>query len=262
MIQPSTILLTSLLVFICCTLPERTHAQVNYGEVTYVATQDVPRLSTGGEASPPDKISALLKEMQASGAFDKRYTLTFRPDGYLFRESPAKDRELTDGSTTVTIVRNQTSPNVYYTDMAARSYVNSEAIADRKFLHSGEVLPPEWTIGETVIAASEATLGFDLKTARAVSPNGDTLVAAFAPALPVPFGPLNYYGLPGAILQLDICNVGKCTRYRAVEMKVLFEKPELPVPQEGKKLSGPDFIKEREKYRARSGRTTITTYRN
>ena len=248
--------------FLSYFVPGTILAQIQYGHISYVATRNTPVRPGGAEGPAADKISQMLRELEANGVFDQRFVLTFSPDAYWFREEAAKDWEVKDGAVSVTILRNQTSPDEYYTDTETGEYINSVAIADRKFLYRGKVVVPPWQPAETTIPASDATLGFDLRTARAVTSGGDTLIAAYAPALPIALGPLNYYGLPGAILQLDVCNAGKCTRYRATGFTAAGQHPDPPIPAEGKAVSAEEFFRQREKYRARTATSTVRTYRN
>ena len=237
-------------------------AQVKYGTVNYTASPSFTVSSTGEELPGGDKIEKMLRDLHAGGGFDKQYSLTFTPDAFVFRERDEKDQTVEEGDLTVTILRNQTDPEIFYTDTETDTYTNQEAIADQLFLHDGSVPPLAWTLQDATLPASDATLGFDLRTATAVTESGDTLTAAYAPALAVPFGPLNYYGLPGAILQLDVCRVGKCTRYRAVSMEVRSERPDLELPRKGKKVNRQSFLRARDKYRSRRARTSIQTFQN
>ncbi|PPK86325.1 GLPGLI family protein [Neolewinella xylanilytica] len=256
-------LLYSLFVVVCTAalLPGIAWSQVQYGTVTYTASPTF-RMTPSHDAVPQtDKVAKMLRDFSAGGGFDKQYTLTFTSGAYLFQEIAKPGQTLENGGMTVTILNDQTDPEAFYTDTQTDTYVNQEAIADRLFLHDGSVQAVNWIRLESTIPASDATLGFELKTATAITSRGDSLTAAYAPALPLPFGPRNYYGLPGAILQLDVCRNESCTRYRATKMSVLPVEPTLSPPTEGKHVSRERFNALRDKFRARKQPSTTQIVR-
>lgn len=245
-----------LLFCIIALTPSALCAQVKYGTVTYTASPSFTITQPSEDVPTTDKLEKMLRDLHASGGFDKYYSLTFTPDAFQFRQHEIKDQTLQDGAMTVAVLRNQTAPEIFYTDTRSGTYTNQEPIADQLFLHGDSISTVPWTLAETTIPASDATLGFMLKTATAVTATGDSLTAAYAPALPLNFGPMNYYGLPGAILQLDVCRRGSCTRYRATELALRTEEPTLAPPTEGKRVSSDRYYALLEKYRARKPRTT------
>ncbi|MGB3799270.1 MAG: GLPGLI family protein [Lewinella sp.] len=236
-------------------------AQVSYGSVTYTASPEFKIDGLEEELPQTDQIAKMLHDLKASGGFDKQFSLTFTPGAFVFEESREKDQTVEDGGMTVTIMRNLTEPDVFYTDTETATYTNQEAIADKLFLHSGAIPSVDWTLQDNQIPASDATLGFDLKTATAITPEGDSLIAAYAPALPLQFGPINYYGLPGAILQLDVCRDESCTRYRATNLRIMAVQPSLLPPTEGKEVSREKFYALQDKYRARENKTVTSISR-
>ncbi len=79
------------------------------------------------------------------------------------------------------------------------------------------------------------------------TPMQDTaaVVAWFTTDIPVPVGPEYQGQLPGAILELDIA--GGQTIYKVIEVSPKVSTNKIKAPKEGKKLTGAEFIKEREK---------------
>ncbi|WP_116105406.1 GLPGLI family protein [Lewinella sp. IMCC34191] len=237
-------------------LPALAWSQVRYGTVTYTASPTFKMTPPEDAAPETDEVAKMLRDLSAGGGFDKQYTLTFRPDAYVFRQIEKPDQTLENGEMTVTILSAQTDAEVFYTDTQRDTYLNQEAIADQLFLHDGSVPEINWMLQESTIPASDATLGFQLKTATATTARGDSLTAAYAPALPLAFGPRNYYGLPGAILQLDVCRNESCTRYRATNLTLSTENPDLSPPTEGKRVSGDRFYTLQDKFQARKPSST------
>lgn len=230
-------------------------AQVDYGRVTYtrsVTARDQENPFAENEAIP-GSIEQKLATMHASGAFDQSYTLTFAPGKSLYVEEAAEDITLKQGGgRMVTIMRSGKVPERYYTDRRAGTFVNSQNIADRQFLVSGKLPELEWTVTDRRLPPSESTGGFDLQIAEAITPDADTLLAGFARAIPLGFGPENYGGLPGAILQLTIYREKNIVHYGISDLALLDEKPEIFVPTEGKGVSAEEYARLEEKFATRT----------
>lgn len=225
--------------------------QVAYGEVRYLATRLNPADDSLLVDEMPDAIATALREMMRGGGFDQHYVLTFTPEAYTFWELPRDDKTVEDGGITMRVMGTGT-PDAYHTDMQTGEFTAVRTVADRPFYIADRVRAPDWTLTGERIAASEATLGFDLRVATALTPEGDSLRAAYAPAIPIPFGPTNVYGLPGAVLQLDVCAGEKCKRYQATSFKILSDAPELQKPIGTKAVSQAEYNRQKAKYEART----------
>ena len=235
--------------------------QVSYGEVNYTATRLNQPENDLNTDEMPDALAEALQEMMRSGGFDQQYVLTFTPEAYTFWEIPRGDKTIEDGGITMRVVGTRT-PDAFRTDLRTGDYTAVRSVADRAFYISDAAPVPDWTMTGETVAGSDATLGFDLRMATAVTASGDSLRAAYAPALPIPFGPMNVYGLPGAILQLDVCRSGSCERYQATKLKVLTEAPELQAPIGTKPISQAEYDKQQAKYEARMEKTMRRSQRD
>ena len=250
------------LILASCCLGIPLRAQITSGQIEYVVAQSSIQLAgkQGEEEVLSPDVRKMMEELELSGALAKRFTLTFSPGAYEFRESvqPAKSLEM--GSTTVTILKSQTPPQVFFTDTDAERFVNSEAIADQLFRYEGQVEPIKWTLLEETIPASAGTLGFRLRTASGITADGDTLLAAYAPALPAAIGPKNYYGTPGAILQLEVRSGVKVVRYRAVSLAPLPQAAALSPPVDGKATTPQRFRAAKGKYYKREHKRSLQVF--
>ena len=76
-------------------------------------------------------------------------------------------------------------------------------------------------------------------------PKEKTITAWFTPEIPVSLGPLNYWGLPGLILELnEEKNIILCTKIVLSNKKNI----KIKIPNSGKKVTQKEFDKiEREK---------------
>jgi len=237
----------SLLVFFFLTTA-LLQAQVQYGTIDYVRTTERDLEIEGFEDNK--EIKAMMAQMAAAGAFTKNYKATFAPEGFSFieqvKEETSMESEIAGGQT-ISIITGGEDPSFYHTDTKTGSVTNKDFIFDKAFLVEGVEEPLEWTeTGETV-APDEGTIGLELKLATAITPDGDTITAGYAPALPVQVGPLNYYGLPGAIITLRIPKGKEADVYRATAMSVSNEPLPLVKPTEGKKTTPAKYRAEKAK---------------
>ncbi|TXF88566.1 GLPGLI family protein [Neolewinella aurantiaca] len=233
------------LLFICFSIGLQ--AQVQYGTIDYVRTTEMS-LPKGDF---PDKVAESLHEqMAAAGAFSANFKATFSPDAFSFVEVPKEvvsvQTELAGGGIMIMETGGE-EPSSYYTDTKAGKVVNHDFIFDKGFLVEGDAEQLNWTLTDETIPPSEATAGLDLRVATAITAAGDTVTAGYAPSLPIEVGPLNYYGLPGAIITLRIPGANGASVYRATSLSVSSEPLKIAKPAEGKKISLTKFRSEKAK---------------
>lgn len=234
------------LLFLC--FSTGLHAQVKYGTIDYVRQME---MKISSDAVDDKVMEDLHAQMAAAGAFTDNFKATFSPDGFTFfeavKEKVSIETELAGGGIVIMETGGE-EPTEFYTDTKAGRIINHDFIFDKGFLVEGPAEQLEWTITDEKISPSEATIGLDLVVATAVSAAGDTLTAGFAPSLPVQVGPLNYYGLPGAIITLRIPGSdGGAVLYRATSLSVSADPLPLTKPTEGKKISPEKFRAEEKK---------------
>lgn len=235
-------------------------AQVEYGTITYTKTNDVVVKTEEDDDLVSKEIREMMAQMRASGAFAEIHLATFTPEGFTCvqqeKKSSSKQMETTSGM----IIRVETDNSTlthYHTDLKAKEVTNTEFIFDKKFLVNGPVEMVHWTLTGEKIPPSEATAGLDLLVATGISSSGDTLRAGYAPSLPVQVGPKNYYGLPGAIILLELQKGGQITRYQATGIELSPTPLELLVPTEGKKTTPSKYLKDKKKRQKASQKTMI-----
>jgi len=254
---------TLLLLFLCASL----FSQVKYGQIEYLQTSEVVFTPEGEEDEENEaqnkQIRDMIAKMSASGAFNKNYIATFSPTEFNCVQQvkpPAEMRSESAGGAVMVVMTGDDDPLHFHTQTDENTILNKDMIMDKAFLVSGEEAPLEWTITDEKVAPSEATVGLDLKIATAVTPMGDTITAGFAPSVPVQVGPKNYYGLPGAIITLEIPKGKSKTVFRAT--KITLSPEPLPIfkPEEGKKISLEKFRAEKIK-RDKTVRKTKRTIR-
>lgn len=236
------------LLVLCFLLGGAAQAQVQYGTIDYVRTTERDLEIEGFEENK--QIKEMMAKMAAAGAFTQYYKATFAPEGFTFTQQVKEEKSMEAemaGGRTISIVTGGKDPSLYHTDTKTGAVTNTDFIFDKAFLVEGTEASLEWTeTGETV-APDEGTLGLELKLATAITPGGDTITAGYAPALPVQVGPLNYYGLPGAIITLRIPKGKEANVYRATAMSVSNDPLPLVKPTEGKKVTPAKYRAEKAK---------------
>ncbi|MEO0732559.1 MAG: GLPGLI family protein [Bacteroidota bacterium] len=240
-------LTTLLLLFTAFSLS----AQVHYGKITYVRTTEVRLQNHTDERTAEDKqVQAMVEKMMASGAFNKTYVASFGPGAFNCVEQAKDAAEMTQempGGAQITVMTGEEDPAHFYTDTKEGTVLNTDYIFDKGFLVSGETDELDWQLTQEKVPPSDMTAGLDLLIATAVTSNGDTLTAGYAPSLPVQVGPLNFHGLPGAIITLEIPNKGESIVYRATNIEVSPEPLEISQPTEGKPISREKFRSQQKK---------------
>lgn len=254
---------TLLLLALCGSL----FSQVKYGQIEYLQTSEVTFTPEGEEdeenAAQNKQIRDMIAKMSASGAFNKNYIATFTPTEFNCVQQvkpPAEMRTESAGGAVMVVMTGDDEPLHYYTQTDKNIILNKDMIMDKAFLVSGEEAPLKWTITEEKVAPSEATVGLDLRLATAITPMGDTITAGFAPSMPAQVGPKNFYGLPGAIITLEIPNGKSKTVFRATKITLSPEPLTVLKPEDGKKISLKKFREEKTK-REKKVRTSRRTVR-
>jgi GLPGLI family protein len=223
-------------------------AQVNYGTIDYIRSVEREFKIEGMEENK--EIQAMIAKMAASGAFTENYRATFGPEGFTFIQQVKDPTEMESemgGGAMIVIATGGEDPSHHSTNTKTGEILNTDYIFDKGFLISGKAPELKWEMTGESISPSDATIGLDLKVATAITEAGDTITAHYAPSIPVQVGPNNIYGLPGAIMVLQIPQKDGMLTYRATSMELSAEPLELVRPTEGKKISREKFKTEQEK---------------
>lgn len=246
----------NLLLLLCLFSTLSITAQVSYGTIDYIRSVERELKIEGMEENK--EIQAMIAKMAASGAFTENYRATFTPEGFTFiqqvKEASEMESEMAGGGIIV-IATGGEDPSHHSTNTKTGEILNTDHIFDKSFLISGTAPKLEWEMTGESIPPSDATIGLDLKVATAITEAGDTITAHYAPSIPVQVGPNNTYGLPGAIMVLQIPQEDGLLTYRATSMQLSAEPLELVKPTEGKKITREKFRSEQKKRQRTMTRT-------
>ena len=149
-----------------------------------------------------------------------------------------------------------------YTDMAKQTQYQERAFFEKEFLIIDSLKQYKWKLSEetktiakqlckkatTMIrSTSQMRMGIirngeskpDTTTNISKVPKETELVVWYAEHIPVSFGPENYSGLPGVIMEVDLDNGATITT--AVEVSAKYPKKELVAPSKGEKMNSAQF---------------------
>ena len=151
-----------------------------------------------------------------------------------------------------------------YTDMAKQMQYEERAFFEKEFLIVDSLKQYKWKLSEetktiakqlckkaTTMITAPQMMRMRVSMGRGGENNTDTtantprapketeLVVWYAENIPVSFGPDNYSGLPGVIMEIDQDNGANVTT--AVEVSAKYPKKELVAPTKGEKMNRVQF---------------------
>jgi GLPGLI family protein len=149
-----------------------------------------------------------------------------------------------------------------YTDLAKQMQYEERAFFEKEFLIVDSLKQYKWKLSEetktiakqlckkatTMITAPQMRMrvsiggagnNADTTTNTVRAPKETELVVWYAENIPVSFGPDNYSGLPGVIMEIDQDNGATVTT--AVEVSAKYPKKELVAPSKGDKMNRAQF---------------------
>jgi GLPGLI family protein len=153
------------------------------------------------------------------------------------------------------------SANIF-TDLAKQTQYEERAFFEKEFLIVDSLKQYKWKLSEetktiakqlckkatTMITAPQVRMrvsiggggnNTDTTANRPRAPKETELVVWYAENIPVSFGPENYSGLPGVIMEIDQDNGATVTT--AVEVSAKYPKKELVAPTKGDKMNRAQF---------------------
>ena len=174
---------------------------------------------------------AMIPEWQTSKA-----VLLYDGQASLYKAVEEDDSEINseEGGAQVSI-RIRRGSNVMY-----RKYTENKQVEVRDFMGKKFQIETETEGREWKVTPEQKTIGgTTCQRASFTNEEGIEVVAWFALSIPTPIGPGEFYGLPGAILMVDVDNGRRL--YEAIQVDLHGEAPAIEVPEEGKKISKEEY---------------------
>ncbi len=202
------------------------------GTIVYTRTTTYNFESTGiGEWD------AYAKTLPTEGKFEK--TLFFTNDASLYDEAALEKEEVSIPQQKAMFFATYGKPpkpslKSLYIDFQEESKTALQEFMTREFLVESKLENKGWKLDPT-----RKKIGEYVCMKATMNLEGDTVTAWFAPEIPVPAGPADYYGLPGIVLAVE--RLGE-TILMATSIDLTPLPAELLVkPDAGKKTSPEDF---------------------
>jgi GLPGLI family protein len=220
------IISTFLLVFsIAVTL-----AQTNEGIVSY---EEKRKLQLIPDSSQAERMRVRLPKEDVS-----RTILLFTPEAsyYKHSEEARGENSIDEENNGQRVVIKMDKPdNKFYRDLVNGKFIQYREFLTRKFLVNSDIGKPDWKL----TGNQKTILGYTCMEAKRED-NAQTILAWFAPSIPVPVGPSVYGNLPGLILSVNV-NDGDLiinatnVRLAPVDKKLMIK------PTDGKKVTEQEF---------------------
>jgi len=134
---------------------------------------------------------------------------------------------------------NRPDVNEYYSNMTDKVFIDHQEFFGREFLIEGEREIPKWKI-----TPEQKQVGSYLCQKAILNDTSTVTIAWFTPMIPIMTGPDNYFGLPGAVLHVDVDSGMRMITAQTIELTTLEE--EISQPKKGKKVSREEFEKIKE----------------
>ncbi|NNF03110.1 MAG: GLPGLI family protein [Rhodothermales bacterium] len=172
------------------------------------------------------------------------------PEQKLVEEERRRERQTNRGGDRVMIRMGQDGPEeILYTSLETEDTVQRRNFMGRTFLINGQREPIKWKL------SGEQSEYQGYLTMRATATVDTTEVEAwFTPQIPLPIGPDEYGGLPGAILVLTVDEGRQTYKATAVDLDAV---PEIEQPEDGREVTEEEFEKiveeKMEEMRAQTG---------
>lgn len=200
------------------------------GEVVYLETM---KLNFKIEGMSEQMMARMPKERKA------KKILYFNENASSYQASKEQDEQMTPGGDHRGGMRiMMSSPdNKVYIDFKKKQKIEQREFMTRKFLITGEPTPEPWKL----TGNQKMIMDYPCQEATQITEK-DTIVAWFAPSIPVSAGPGNYINLPGLVLEVDINHGKRKIIAQNIDLKEIHKKL-IAKPRKGKKVTREEFRK-------------------
>ena len=206
--------------------------------------------STKFSSAETNDLQARLKKQ-----FEKEYKLLFNKKESLY--NVVEDLKLDDpkaADSRIMVVGSSGGNNPLYKNIAEKKYVKEEDLMGKNFLVKDSLKLPEWklqneqkkignyTCFKATWTREVEVTGYDHEKGATTKTVERTTTAWYTPEIPVGHGPLQYWGLPGLILEIQEDKLSLLCTGIILNPS---EKFELEIPSKGKEIDQVAFDKMR-----------------
>lgn len=223
----------SVLLLLLTAAATTAEAQLLNGKIVYESTFTFNSGTTDSAAKASGLPAEILKMIPAGQKTKK--ILYYTADNSLYENdpAPAAEEHFEQGNMKVQF-HSEAPEEKIFTDILNHKKVQQRDLMGRTFLVSGDINPAKWKM------TGRQKLVLDMPCMEAMlAGEGDTVIAWYAPGIPVSTGPEGMGGLPGLILEAAI---GKSVTVKALSVTVdATAASHIKLPVKGKKISEPAF---------------------
>lgn len=207
-----------------------TKAQVKEGTIIYERKADLHR------RMPDEQMKAMVPQFRT-----EKQQLFFKDNISVYKAIAADEAPdpFEDGNGGQIMIRigGPGDGGVLYKNFTTQQFLEQTSLGDKDYVIDDTVKAQAWKLADE----TKNVLGYTCKKATVKTPMGSDVVAWYTEDIPLPIGPENFNGLPGAILMMDINNAEIV--FTAVELKKEADTKELKAPNSGKHITRADFQK-------------------
>lgn len=211
--------------------------QITSGEIQYeftITTNDSITNEVLKKNKASDKVKKMLKTLYSQNK--AKYLLRFHKNGSIFKAVESLSTE----ENKMNYANLMAGNGIFYTDKNTDKILNQMEAYGQLFLVS--IPKPQWiltqetkTIGKYLCYKATTEQEAETRHGKVVK----KITAWYTPEIPINYGPKNFYGLPGLIIELEIA---KGSLFRATNINLSLTKEiKIKKPTRGKKLSLQEF---------------------
>ncbi|HEY4111986.1 GLPGLI family protein [Puia sp.] len=213
-------------------IPPVLSAQTRQGAIVYERKIDLHR------RLKDDQIKAMVPQFQTAV-----YEVLFKDSIVVYKAMPKDeapdpfDNNTGNGAHINMRFNGPGDDGIVYRNYGSGRLLEEAMLEEKKYIISDTLKPLDWKLsgGDTII------LGHDCKKATTTTPRGSKVVAWYTGDIPLPAGPDQFNGLPGAILKVD-AGEGEVV-FTAKEIQDKVEGRDLKAPGGGRVISRADYVK-------------------
>ena len=207
-----------------------THAQTKQGTIVYERKIDVHR------RMEDEQMKAMVPQFRTD-----KHELLFNKNVSVYKsveEEEAPDPFDNGGGNRLMIrFGGPGDDGVLYKNFSNQKTLQQTSLGDKEYIIDDTIRTQQWKLADE----TKTILNHSCKKATTKTERGSDIVAWYAEDIPVPAGPENFGGLPGAILLLDANNSEIV--FTATEIKNDVSTKDLKEPASGKHITRVDFEK-------------------
>lgn len=208
---------------------------IEYETIMVMEDEDIEAMLGDMNANLPIPLSEVVNAYKAEISQPQYYELTTSPEESVFKSiERVRNEQPSDTQVRVTIVA---SSDVTYKNLNEQKLIQSMERFRKSFLLEDSLQVYDWKISRE----SKTILGYEVRKATFTKGDNESIVAWYAPKIPIKNGPADYHGLPGLILQLEVTNqndnYSSTTVTTAVKIKPVKGKPGIVKPSKGEKVN-------------------------